>query len=300
MKTTINMRKSFLLSGLLIAGFFILSLSLLYNGFMDVSYSASHSSAPPVKDSRPIIYFGVVSRYSPHLLYEGYQPLMDYLSRETPYRFSLRLSRTYRETIDQLLRGEVAAAFLGTYIYIQNRSEKKLRCILKPLNKNGKPFFHSVVITGPNSSIKILADLKGTRLALPSPDSYSANWLFKETFLTRSDFDSIRHFDFHNTVVYRVLKGEFDAGVVKDRAAEKFADAGISIIYQSALIPASPIVVHENTKPEITRAITTALLKINIQDEKYKRLVQNWDAEFQHGFTRAADADYSLPADGAK
>ncbi len=294
------MRKSFLLSGLLITGFFILSLSLLYSGFMDISYSTSDISAPPVKDSRPIVYFGVVSRYSPHLLYEGYQPLMDYLSRETPYRFSLRLSRTYRETIDQLSRGEVAAAFLGTYIYIQNRSEKKLRCILEPLNKNGKPFFHSVVITGPNSSIKNLADLKGKRLALPSPYSYSANWLFKETSLTHSNFDSIRHFDFHNTVIYRVLKGDFDAGVVKDRVAEKFTDAGIRIIYQSALIPASPIVVHENTKPEITSAITEAFLKVDPQKEEYKKVLQNWDSEFQYGFAPATDADYSLPTGGTR
>lgn len=294
------MRKSFIFSGLLLAVFFIFSLSLLYNSFMNIRYSTTDVSAKPPEDNRPIVYFGVVSRYSPHLLYEGYQPLMDYLSRETPYRFRLRLSRTYRETIDQLTRGDVAAAFLGTYIYIQNRSEKHLRCILKPLNKNGKPFFNSVVITGPKSSIATLSDLKGTRLALPSPYSYSANWLFKETFLTPADFDSIRHFDFHNTVVYRVLKGDFDVGVVKDRATEKFTDAGIRIIYRSAPIPASPIVVHENTNPEITRAITAAFLKVDSQKARYRKMLQNWDSEFQYGFAPATDAEYSLRTGGKR
>lgn len=294
------MRKSFLLSAILLAGFFFLSLLLLYSGFMDISYKTSGAAEPSIKDSRPIVYFGVVSRYSPHLLYEGYQPLMDYLSAVTPYRFRLRLSRTYRETIEQLARGEVAAAFLGTYIYIRNRKKKHLRCILKPLNKNGQPFFNSVVITGPKSSIKRLSDLKGKRLALPSPYSYSANWLFKETSLTPSDFDSITHFDFHNTVVYRVLKGEYDVGVVKDRAAGKFAEAGIHIIYRSALIPASPIVVHEKTNPKITRAITEGFLKIDTHKEKYKALVKNWDTEFQHGFAPAVDADYTLRGSDAK
>ncbi len=292
------MRKTFIFFGLSLAGFFILSLSLLYSGFMDISFSNAETAVTQIQDKRPVVYFGVVSRYSPHLLYEGYQPLMDYLSGETPYRFRLRLSRTYRETIEQLTRGEVAAAFLGTYIYIQNHQEKNLRCILKPLNKQGLPFFNSVIITGPNSRIRGLADLKEKRLALPSPYSYSANWLFKETNLNRSDFDSIRYFDFHNTVVYRVLKGDFDAGVVKDRVAEKFSGAGIRIVYQSAPIPASPIVVHKNTPPEITRAIINALLKINLRQKQYKKLVQNWDAEFQNGFTPAFDKDYIAPKGG--
>ena len=171
MKADIKMRKTFFFFGLSLAAFFILSLSLLYTRFMDIRFSNAETSTHQVIDSRPTVYFGVVSRYSPHLLYEGYQPLMDYLNRETPYRFSLRLSRSYREIIEQLARGEVTAAFLGTYIYLRNRKEKQLHCILKPLNKKGLPFFHSVVITGPNSPIKNLADLKGKRLALPSPYS---------------------------------------------------------------------------------------------------------------------------------
>ena len=287
------MRKIYVWGGLVFIVFLILNLGLLYNSLLDISFTSFQSGKPNNFDPRPVVYFGVVSRYSPHLLYEGYQPLMDYLSSETPYKFRLRLSHTYQETIEQLKNGVVSAAFLGTYIYIRNRSDSDLQCILKPLNKNGTPFFHSVVVTLRDSGINTIEDLKGKRLALPSHHSYSANWLFKDTGLREVDLDSIHHFDFHNTVIYEILKGDFDAGVVKDRVAYEFENKGIRIIQQSKSIPASPVVIHKRTKPEIAQAIKEALLKIDIKQDIYKKLIQSWDPEFRYGFVEAFNQDYS-------
>jgi len=287
-----KMRKAYLVGGISFIIVLILSLILLYTSFLDISYTSISTDKPGNPDQRKVVYFGVVSRYSPHLLYEGYQPLMDYLSRETAYQFRLRLSHTYQETIEQLNSGEVSAAFLGTYIYILNRDNSDLQCILKPLNESGEPFFHSVVVSLQNSGVNKIEDLKGKRLALPSPHSYSANWLFNNTGLKKADMDSIYHFDFHNTVIYEILKGDFDAGIVKDRVAREFEDKGIRIIHRSDSIPASPIVIHKRTKPEIALAISEALLKIDIKQDEYKKLVLNWDPEFRYGFMTAAHQDY--------
>jgi len=292
LKIDISMRKTLLFSGIAAIVILTISLIFLYNSFLDISYSHNVSYIEENPDQRPVVYFGVVSRYSPHLLYEGYQPLMDYLSNETSYQFRLRLSHTYQETIEQLNSGQVSAAFLGTYIYILNRDNSNLQCFLKPLNKNGEPFFHSVVVALQNSGINTIEDLKGKRLALPSPHSYSANWLFKDTGLKQADMDSIYHFDFHNTVIYEILKGDFDAGIVKDRVAREFEDKGIRIIQRSDSIPASPIVIHKRTAPEIAQAISEALLKIDIKQDEYKKLVQSWDPEFRYGFITAAYQDY--------
>jgi len=286
------MRKAYLLGGISFIIVLILSLILLYTSFLDISYTSTSIDKPGNPDQRLVVSFGVVSRFSPHLLYEGYQPLMDYLSRETPYKFRLKLSHTYEETIEQLNSGDVSAAFLGTYIYILNRDNSDLQCILKPLNKNGEPFFHSVVVSTLNSHINSIEDLKGKRLALPSPHSYSANWLFNDTGLKQADMDSIHHFDFHNTVIYEILKGDFDAGIVKDRVALEFKEKGIRIIQRSDSIPASPIVIHKKTAPEIAQAISEALLKIDIKQDAYKKLVQTWDPEFRYGFMTAAYRDY--------
>ncbi len=294
------MRNSFIWIVLTVGIFFTAGLFLLYSGFLDIRVTRPVNPKTVAPDNRPQISFGVVSRYSPHLLYEGYQPLMDYLSAQTPYRFRLKLSHNYKETIEQLRKGRVAAAFLGTYIYIKSRKKAHLRCILKPLNKDGEPFFRSVVITGQHSPIHSLNDIQNKRLALPSPLSYSANWLFSEGRLQKEQLALVRYFNFHNTVVYQVLKGNFDAGVVKDRVANAFTDKGIRIIYRSGPIPASPIVVHRNTNPDVTKAITDALLRIDIRQPVFQELVKSWDAEFRFGFVPAKDTDYSFKTGGAR
>ncbi len=296
-----NRTKRNIITGVIIAVFSIGLLSVFaYRKALDIS-----TPFPPVKKTereragnagKPVVYFGVISRYPPNIIYQGYQPLMDYLSEQTPYRFVLKLSTSYQETVKQLVEGKVAAAFLGSFIYAKTRRKYGIKCILKPLNENFKPFFHSVLITRSKSLIYSFEDLKGKKLALPSDQSFSGNWLplyeLKKYGLSVQDLDSLHHFAHHHTVVYQVLKGNFDAGVVKDRVAKEYLDRGIRIFGYSDPIPGSPIVVPRNYNPEVVDAIRSALLKIDVHQPKYQKLVKNWDKEFAYGFTEASDSDY--------
>jgi len=281
----------------------ILFVTAIYYGYVaitdiaiapDSALLADIPAAPDV--AKPVVYFGVISRFSPNLIYEGYQPIMNYLTQSTPYRFELKLSQSYEETINQLVSGEVQAAFLGTYIYLAAREKSPLKCILKPLNNQFEPFFRSVLVTRSDSRLRSLEDIQGKRLALPSRHSFSGNWLFRHEFkkygLTISDLDSIHYFDYHHTVIYQVLQGNFDCGVVKDRVAYEFIDKGIRILATSAPIPGSPIVVNSELDPAIAEAIQNELLKIDSRNPEYQRLVNDWDPEFAFGFAIARDADY--------
>jgi len=246
--------------------------------------------------NKPVVYFGVISRYSPNIIYEGYQPLMDFLTANTPYRFELRLSSSYQETVRQLVDGEVSAAFLGSYIYLKARKEFGIKALLKPLNENGEPNFQSVLITKNDSEIFSVSDLKNKKLALPSKQSFSGNWLtlyeMSKFNLTLTDLDSIHHFAHHHTVVHQIIMGNFDAGVVKDRVAKEFLDQGIRIVAQSDPIPGSPVVIPKNYDPKIVNAIVNTLLKIDPQKLKYREVVKDWDKEFVNGFVKANDKDY--------
>ena len=48
---------------------------------------------------KPLIRFGVIPRYNPLVMYKRYQPIMDYLTAETPYRFELKISKDYPEAV---------------------------------------------------------------------------------------------------------------------------------------------------------------------------------------------------------
>ncbi len=292
------MRKSFVTAISVFMIFFVIALIIIYRQISDISTLPDIKPAAAEGNSKPVIYFGVISRYSPNLIYNGYQPIMDYLSSVTPYRFELRLSRNYAQTIEQLSNGRVAAAFLGAYVYVKFRRHHHLRCILKPLNSQDQPYFHSVLISTKESPVSVPQQLSGKRVALPSELSFSANWFSKILLtshgLTQNKLSEIHYFNHHNTVIYQLLNHTFNAGVVKDRVAQEFLSSGLRILAQSQPVPASPIVICDKTPPAIQKAITSALLKIDLKTPGYKHLVQNWDAEFQHGFVPAKDADYDV------
>ncbi len=290
-------------SSLLIFGPLILFAAItvmVYSAFMDISSPKPETAfslpAGTESTSQDTIYFGVISRFSPNLIYQGYQPIMEYLKQETGLPFALTLSSSYEETIVQLDHGDIQAAFLGTFLYLKSRHDHPIRCILKPLNSQFEPTFHSVLITRADSPLRNVADLRGRRLALPSPLSFSGNWLLRYELsrngLQEGDLDSVCYFGFHHTVVYQVLLGRFDAGAVKDRVAEEFSGKGIRIIASSEPIPGSPIIVHKDLDPAIRDAIIGALLKIDARKAEYRALVSSWDPEFAYGFAPAEDRDY--------
>jgi phosphonate transport system substrate-binding protein len=245
---------------------------------------------------KPTVLVGVVSRYNPTMIYQGYQPIMDYLTAATPYRFELRLGNTYTQTVEDLAAGRVAAAFLGSLIYIEAHRRYAVVPVLKPLNEQGLPVSRIVVITRSDSAVANLSALRGRTLALPSPESFSTAWLTQFALgrvgLRPEDLKLVRSFDHHYTVVFQVLRGTFDAGVVRERVATEYLTKGIRIIARSDPLPTSPIVVRRDGDPALTSALRDALLALDPASPTGKAAVASWDPEFRHGFVPARDEDY--------
>ena len=110
---------------------------IFYNNSTDITVKNSNDSIITNQIDKPVKYFGVVSRYSPREIFYGYQPIMDFLTENTPYKFELKLNTSYEGTAEQLANGEISIASLGSLIYVKLQDEYDLEVILKPLSKNG-------------------------------------------------------------------------------------------------------------------------------------------------------------------
>ena len=233
---------------------------------------------------------GVVSRFAPAIAYETYQPLIDYLNRVTPYTFRLRLSNSYEETVEQLAAGEVIAAFLGSYIYVQVRNELPIRPLLRPLNRDGEPFTRSALIVRRGSPLRSIEDLAGRSLALPSPSSFSGNWVtrmaLREHGMSVDDLTDVQFFDYHHTVVFQVLWGQFDAGVVRESVAQEYLDKGIEVLASSPSFSGAPLVVHEEANSALVGELEAALLGIPASQS------DQFSGDLASGFVRARSVDY--------
>lgn len=295
-----NMNKRFLLivSAIIIIG--IAATMFFYDRVMDIKvpYTISSHVIPADNTEKPVVAIGVISRYPPNVIMNGYQPIMDYLSSATGYRFELKLSTNYEQTLQQLVRGDVAAAFFGSYLYVKSHEIYNITPVLKPLNENMQPFFRSVLIAPVTSSINSVPELRGKRIALPSRESFSGNWLIsyelQKFHISPAELKEVQHFAHHHSVVYQVLKGNFDAGVVRDYLANQYLNRGLKIITTSEPIAGSPIVVSVHSNPAQVKAITEALLAINLNNPAHVEMLRHWDKEFTHGFISAHDTDYNF------
>lgn len=246
-----------------------------------------------------VVRIGVVSRFPPNLIYAGYQPVIDYLNANGTNHYELRPSNNYGDAVDRLRRGEVSASFLGAWMLRQLGRDAGLAPLLGPLNASGHSRFHDVLIVPDDSPIRSVADLAGRRVAVPSRDSWAGNWLATEALpavgLSAADLDTIRHFEHHQTVVWRVLHGDFDAGVVKESVANRYGAEGLRIAAVSGPIPGPPLVARAGDADPAVAEIRRLLLALDPARDADARTLAAWTAEFAWGFADVDWRDY-VPA----
>lgn len=268
---------------------------------IDISEETTLNSNEAVIQQLPnkkTLYIGVISRYPPNIIYRGYQPMMDYLSSNTNYNFEIKLSENYEQAVEKLINGEVVASFLGSYIYIQAHNEFGIIPILKPLNENYEPYSRSVLFTNNKSSIYKIEDIKNKKIALPSIQSLSSNWLLKYELkkqkLNEKDIGQITNFPHHQSVIYNVLNNKYDAGVTREYLLNKLNFNNARIILYSEPFPTAPLVVKKNYNKEIIKEIKDAFLKLNPKNSNLAKITKDWDSEFIHGFVEANDKEYDV------
>lgn len=258
-------------------------------------------SSPPLVSQgnsadKPVVRFGVIPRYNPLVMYKRYQPIMDYLTAETPYRFELKISRDYPEAVRFLREGVTQVSSLGDVTFAEANIQYAALPFLKPLNKDGTPYYRSAIIVRSDSPFKNIADLRGKTMAFGSPHSTSGNliprYLLWHNGIGMRDLKSFTNLKHHDAVAKAVLKGQFDAGAVKDVVAEKYKSHGLRILAWSEPIPAVPLVVRKDASRNLVSSIRTALLKLDRNNPDHVKLMQTWDDEFCHGFAPASKDDY--------
>ncbi len=249
-------------------------------------------------EGREIVYFGVISRYSPRSIIEGYQPLMDYLTAQTPYLFKLRLSRNYLETVRQLTESEVDFASLGNYTYIKTRLDHDVKCIAVPINAWGNLENYDDIIVPADSPVQSLAELKGQSFAFASHQSFSswmAIWMLHEAGVELSDLSRYENLSYHDLVAEKVLRGDFDAGMVKSVVADQYRERGIRVLARSPAIPSVPLVAGAHVDPKKLQVVQVALLNLKSMIEVGTITTEGWDSEVAHGFLAGHDSLFNFP-----
>ncbi|GAB4362056.1 MAG: hypothetical protein Kow00128_01450 [Deltaproteobacteria bacterium] len=258
---------------------------------------AKVETAPPAAKSRDHVLFGVIPRDNPRILYEKYQPLLDYLSAKTPYSYELVLRKNYEEMVEAMATGEADVALLGPLTYLEAHARYGALCILKPKGADGTARYRSVVIRKAGTPPIALSDLKGKRVAFAASKSTSGNliprYLLAGAGIHLDDLKGFANYDYHDSVVKAVLKGQYDAGAVRDSVARKYAKLGIAVIARSEEIPTGPLVAGPGIPYQVMETIRKALLELTPDREPGRTVLTRLDEDLRTGFTAASDEDYA-------
>jgi phosphonate transport system substrate-binding protein len=282
---------------------------MMIDGFVQISDSAydpiremersvkNDVMAAKKRNGKKTVSFGVIPRDNPRILYEKYQPLLDYLSEKTPYSYELVIKKNYEDTVEALGHGEVEVALLGPLTYLEARAKYGAICILKPKGINGNASYKSVIIKRKDSSVNSANGLKGKSMAFSASKSTSGNlmprYILANSGIHLNELSGYANFDYHDSVVKAVLKGQYDAGAVRDSVARKYMKLGIEVIAESPNIPTGPLVVGPGTPFSAIENIKKALLGLNPNNPNHQKILKRLDDDFRNGFMEASDKDYA-------
>ena len=283
--------------------------SMMIEGFADVpdkNYDSIRKMEREVVESSRVartakdhkmIYFGVIPKDNPRIMYEKYQPLLDYLAEKTPYQYELLLKKNYKETVSALGSGEADVAFLGPLTYLEARAKYGVACILKPRGVDGTANYKSVIITRKDSPVRTIIELKGKSIAFASSKSTSGNliprYLLADAGMHLNELGGYANFDYHDSVVKAVLKGQYTAGAVRDSVAGKYKKLGIAVLAESEPIPTGPLTAAPGTPIAVIEEIKKALLELDPGKAEGQRVLKRLDEDLKNGFTEATDRDYA-------
>jgi phosphonate transport system substrate-binding protein len=258
--------------------------------------------APLARDSMKItgekpavVRFGVIPRDNPRLAYEKYQPLIDYLSEATPYRFELVLRKSYKDTVNALGQGEVDIALLGPLAYLEAHKKYGAISILQSVTEKHESTYRSVIVVRKDSPLTRLDELKGKSFAFAAPQSTSGNlyprYMLAEAGIHLKDLKGYNNYNYHDSVVKWVMNGDYDAGAIRGTVAAKYLPAKLRVIETSEPIPTGPVVIGPKTTYTVAESVKRALLGLP-GTVAGKEVLGKLDPELREGFVQAEDHVY--------
>jgi phosphate transport system substrate-binding protein len=218
---------------------------------------------------------------------ERYRPLVDLLSRRLGDRTSVSLKHlsSYEELVEQFLRGEVNAAFFGSFAYAQVRAQVGVVPVGRP-EIDGDSEYRGLIFARKESGIRSWQDLRGRSFSMIRDTM--AGEVFPRVFLQRhgiADHEQflgkITYAGSHDTSVRNVLGGESEAGSAKDLVFRRLAQEDprvleeLIVFAESPPVPENALVIrrdvnlaclncHEQTQPRPAYGRANALREFDL------------------------------------
>jgi len=252
------------------------------------------------------IKFGILPRLSATELYGMFNPLAEYLSKETGEKVSLVIPKDFDAFKAAVKARQMDIGFANSLIYVQLRKEANVDLLALSAEAKAGTKFRGIIIARKDSGIEKLQDLKGKRLVFVEKDS-AAGYIFQMLLLSKAGLDV--HKDFttlpfakkHDNVSMAVFNKAADAGGIREDDFDKMKDkvdlSQLKIVGYTDYFPNWPVFGASKLNKGTAEKIKAALLKLKPNDAESEKVLG--PAKLA-GFAPVTDKDYDLLRQAAK
>lgn len=260
---------------------------LVANGCSPAKTPAATGSPQPQAAAAPAskIVIAVQPTNTPEQLQTDAKALEQFLSQRLDRPVEVVFPTTYAGVIEALRFGHAQVAFMGAWplALAEKRAGAEValaevREVVIGQEKQEQPYYFSYWVVRPDSPYRTLADLKGKKVALPSPLSTSGYVApmarMVELGLLPKDKQTDPKGFFGDVALaggyaqgWEALKaGQVDVTVIAGDVSEKLYRevlAGSRIIEQQGPIPSHGVAYAKGLDPQTKQALTEALMALN-------------------------------------
>lgn len=238
------------------------------------------------------IRFGSVAMDTPAVMHRRLSPLTDYLTEELGRPVTLKLSANMKEAIAEVAEDKVELAYLTPVAYLRAHALGNAKLVAKTVTQ-GKGSFQLMIVVREDSPIKSIEELAGKSFAFGDPAALlqraavvgagiSLDQLGKQAF--------VGHYD---NIARAVMRGFYDAGILKDTTALKWQGKGLRILHASPPLPPYNISAGSRVNQDLREKVRQAFLRLNANDPQHRAVIEALDKNYT-GFAATSDAEYDV------
>jgi len=224
------------------------------------------------------------------------QPLVAYLEQEVGAKIDLTVPTNYAAVVEAIANDQVDIAYLGGFTYVQ---ASKRSGVVPLVQRDRDRNFHSLFITGSETGINSLNDLKGRRFAFGDVNSTSGH-LMPEYFMREAHVDpqvisQAIYSGGHDATALAVANKKVEAGALDETVYQKMVADGkldakqVKVFYTTPPFFDYVWVARKTLDPGIAESFSSAMLKLQANDVSHKVILDLLNAT---SYVKAEDRNY--------
>ncbi|MBF0453990.1 MAG: PhnD/SsuA/transferrin family substrate-binding protein [Magnetococcales bacterium] len=172
------------------------------------------------------LQFGINSTDSPQVIAQKILPVLQVIEEglegrlQQPVKIHFKVFRTYHESIEAFVQGEIDFGRLGPSSYVLAKRKNPAIRLLAMENRKGKKSFQGLIVVRKERAMKGLSDLKGKRFAFGNKVSTIGRYLSQRELakvgICAAHLAEHDYLQRHDNVFTAVASGRFDAGALKE------------------------------------------------------------------------------------